>query len=133
MCECPRNEEFRTHGLDAGDGTQIVTPGITADMGHQHLYLLATESGEIGIDPPGQPAVDIARHGAQRLESGNLVGQGERPDVARMPYFVDIAEKFAQLVVERPVGIGKNTDALHLAPSYSVNNVSLFHSPATSE
>ena len=61
----------------------------------------------------GGYAVYIARHGAQGFECGDFVGQRERPDVARMPDFVDVAQEFPQFVVERAVGVGDDADAFH--------------------
>ena len=44
---------------------------------------------------------------------GDGVGQFERPDVARVPDFVDVAEKLLQPLVERAVRVRKDAYAFH--------------------
>ena len=109
----PGDEEFRVHGLDFLHGARVVMAGITSDVGHQHLHPLALEGLERGIDAAGHAAVDVAAHGAERLECGDPVGQLDRADVARMPDFVHVFQKFAERVVEGSVGVGYNADAFH--------------------
>ena len=45
---------------------------------------------------------------------GDGVGQFERPDVARVPDFIDILEEFPQRAVEGAVRVGYDADLFHL-------------------
>ena len=121
------DEEFGMQLLDAAERPRIVVAGIAADVGHQHLHLLAAEGEEVGVDAAGHAAVDVARDGAQGLEGGNAVGQLERPDVSRMPDLIDLAQKVAQRLVEAAVRVGNDAYffqcGLGQIIGWSMNNV----------
>lgn len=108
------DEEFRAQGLDLRYGARVVAARVAADVGHQDPDPFAFEREEIGVYAARKAAVDVARYGPQGLERGDGVGQFERPDVARVPDFIDVLEEFPQRAVEGAVRVGYDADLFHL-------------------
>ena len=109
-----RNKYVGLRRLNHPDGLGRIVARIAAYVGHQHPFTLALEKIELIIGPAHNPAVDITIYALQGLESGNLVGQLQRTEIARVPNLIDIFQELAQRLIKCIMGIGYYTYAFHL-------------------
>jgi len=91
--------------LYQADGPGRVAARISAYVRDEHAFLLALETCGLPERAARHAAVDIAVYAAQGFECRYAVGEFERSEVARMPYFVYILQESAQFVVEGAVRV----------------------------
>ena len=82
----------------------VVTAGVAADVFHQHVDVFAAETELQGELAAHVRAVNVAVHAAQGSYGAEAVGNGERAEVAGVPYLVAVGEVVGETGV--PVGMG---------------------------
>ena len=86
---------------------------IAADVGYEHMFLLALEECRTVIHAAHHAAVHIAVNATQRFECGDGVRRLQRPEVSGVPYLIHILKKMFQHVVEGAVRVRNDTYAFH--------------------
>ena len=79
---------------------------VAADVGHVDVDVFHVKEEVFGVLHPNDLAVDVAVHGAQRLEVGQGLGCLNAADVAGMPQLVNVFEEVEELWHERTMRIG---------------------------
>lgn len=100
------NEEGGARGKQFRADGGIVASWITADVRHHHLHALHLEVRHARVHQPDFLPVDVPVDGAEGLHGGELVGQGDGANVARMPNLVAFAEVFRVFFIPITVGVG---------------------------
>ena len=86
---------------------------IAADVGHVDVDVFHMEKQILGILHPHDMVIDVAMHGAKRLEMSQGIGSLDVADVARMPQLVDVLEEVEELWDEGAMRVRKNTYFFH--------------------
>ena len=106
------DEEFGWRRIYASHNRAVVIAGISPDMLHQHIHLLAFESEHLWKHASEVSTVAVAAHSPQRTESRQAVGEFGTADVARMPYLVARLEIFQVFIIPIGVGVANNSNFL---------------------
>ena len=101
------DKELRAHVDEAVIDLGIVVTWVTADVGHQHIHLLAAESQKLGEFVAHRAAVDVAIDATQRVQFGKAVGHLTVTKVATVPHLVALAQVLDDAVVEAAVRVRK--------------------------
>ena len=89
----------------------IISSGISADMGHQNLHTLTLEKTMKRVDEAEVVIVTIAGDTCQRLETGNLCSKIHPPaEIPGMPYLIDRFKKLLEAIIKYSVCVRYQSD-----------------------
>ena len=97
------HEDVGTVLVDESPCTRVISPRISADMGHEHLCSGTLKQLVLRIFKPYVISVAIPVNGFQRLECGNGFCRGKIAEIAGMPYLVNGSKKIPEWSVEDAV------------------------------
>ena len=107
------DEELWRTGIELMADAEVVASRVAADVGQQHVSLLATEPQHLGKHSAQLGSVAVAHYSAQCPKGGQTVGNGRATDVAGVPYLVALLEIFEVAIVPVGVGVGEDSYAFH--------------------
>ena len=88
-------------------GTDVIPPGISADMGHQDLHALTFEEAVERVFEAQVMVVAVSCDSHKRFEPRYLGGHFHAAaEIPRMPDLVDRLQEFPDAGVENAVGVG---------------------------
>jgi hypothetical protein len=93
--------------------SRTVFSGVAAYVRHPNVYVFALKSEVLGIGFSYLFAVNIAVNPFKRLKGGQAVGHVYIAKIAGMPNLVAIFKMFENGIVQKAVGIGKETYTSH--------------------
>ena len=108
-----RDEKLWRRGIDLSSDGGIIVAGITADMLHKHIGVLASESELFGKHESEVAPIAVAADGSEGSEGSKSVCNLRTADVARMPYLVAGLEITEVFVVPECVGIAYDSYSFH--------------------
>ena len=91
--------------IENGPDTLLVFPGISADVGHQHIHLLAKEALVGWKHAPDNVVIDVAVHSPKGFKGGQLVSRLGIANVAGMPNFIHRFKEFKNPCTQGGMGI----------------------------
>jgi hypothetical protein len=80
--------------------------GITADMRHPNIHILALKTEVFGIGNSNVFSINIAIYATQWFKGGQLICQFDIPKITRMPNLVAIFKMLENCIIKITVGVG---------------------------
>lgn len=90
----PANEQLWRVSIYFGLYSRGVPAGVTADVGHPYIHILAFKAQVQRVSAAYILPVDIAINTTQGLKGGQFIGQFNSAEIASVPYFVAVFKMF---------------------------------------